>query len=100
MNLSINLSKTALGIATDTWNNARKVQETSAETVEAYLESLLTGELQDTLDARVAEVVRSWTPPETEEVKQKRDELAGKLADVPAEKLAQIEAIMSAEDSI
>lgn len=100
MNIQISLSKLEEKLATGTWAAAVAVGETKANSVEEYIESLIEPEVIAFVNDRVSTIVASWAPVDSQDVKERKDALAEKLAVIPEEKLAQIEAILDSDTAI
>ena len=74
------------------WQTSLGVKDTTAESTEAYLSSIL----KTSLEEFVAVVTDSWKPQDSKEVKVRREEAIAHLKELPVEKLELIEAAIAA----
>ena len=95
MTLNLNLSKEQLIWATTRWQDALNKKQTSAGSVEEWIDSIFSPGLQDQFDEQVLAAVLSWKPEESVEVVARRDDVTQQLQAIPEEKLQQVEALLS-----
>jgi hypothetical protein len=80
------------------WANTALQNDVAAnESQAATLEEYLAPKLQPFVEAKLNEITDSWKPIETEEIKERRAAVAVLLNEIPAEKLAAVEAAIAAE---
>jgi len=90
--MQINLTSERLKWATIAFESAKNAKETTAVTVEGYLESVA----QSSFDSLLNSITDSWRPVDAPEVAAKRDSVAELLKEIPADKLEEIEAAIIA----
>lgn len=91
--MKFNLTKDRRTWATSAWQTAVQAGDTTADTLNNYLESIL----QPFVDQKLNEITDSWKPEETVEIKERRAAAAELLKEIPVEKLAAVEAAISSE---
>ncbi len=78
--------------ATIAFQSVVESKETEAATVEEYIASIL----KPSVEAIIGQVTDSWKPVEAAEVVARRDAAADLISEIPAEKLAVVEAAIEA----